>query len=150
MAFSSGGDTAHNAPKSDINTTPLVDVMLVLLIIFMITAPLLSHKVKIKLPQPNTNPSEEKIEPISLEIKDIGGVPQFILNGTPTDMRGLQLAFREQGKKPEDEQSEFKIEADDTVEYQVMAEILAAARNANVEKLGFAELFKPGDRIMQQ
>ena len=150
MAFSSGSDTAHNAPKNDINTTPLVDVMLVLLIIFMITAPLLSHKVKINLPQPNTNPSEEKIEPITLSIKDIGGVPQFLLNDTPTDMQGLVIAFREQGKKPQDEQSEFKIEADDTVQYQVMAEILAAARTANVEKLGFAELFKPGDRIMQQ
>lgn len=149
MAFSSG-DSGQGSPMADINVTPLVDVMLVLLIIFMITAPLLSHKVKIKLPQPNTNPSEEKIEPIRLEVRDIGGVPQIVLNDTPTDMQGLVIAFREQGKKPEDEQSEFKIEADDTVEYQVMAEILAAARNAKVEKLGFAELFKPGDRIMQQ
>ncbi len=143
-------ERAHTAPKNDINTTPLVDVMLVLLIIFMITAPLLSHKVKINLPQPNVNPSEEKSEPIRLQLKDIGGVTQIVLNDTPTDMQGLVIAFREQGRKPQEEQSEFKIESDDTVQYQVMAEVLAAARNANVDKLGFAELFKPGDRIMQQ
>ncbi|MCB1954004.1 MAG: biopolymer transporter ExbD, partial [Rhodocyclaceae bacterium] len=58
MAFSSGGDTAHNAPKNDINTTPLVDVMLVLLIIFMITAPLMANKVPVKLPEAANQPDE--------------------------------------------------------------------------------------------
>ncbi len=143
-------ERAHTTPKNDINTTPLVDVMLVLLIIFMITAPLLSHKVKINLPQPNVNPSTDKSEPIVLSLRDIGGVTQILLNDTPTDMQGLVIAFREEGRKPQDEQSEFKIESDDSVKYQVMAEVLAAARNAHVDKLGFAELFKPGDRIMQQ
>ena len=148
MAFTTTGGN-HGTPKADINTTPLVDVMLVLLIIFMITAPLLSHKVGIKLPQPNPNPTENKNDPIRLRIQDTGGITQIYLNDEITDMQGLQIAFREEGKKDEEEQAEFKIEADDTVPYQMMAEIMAGARRNQVEKLGFAELFKPGDRTMQ-
>ncbi len=150
MAFSSGSGTSHATPKTDINTTPLVDVMLVLLIIFMITAPLLSHKIGIKLPQPNPNPTENKSDPFQLRIVDTGGITQIYLNDQITDMQGLMIAFREEGKKPEDDQAEFKIEADDTVPYQLMTEIMAGARRNKVEKLGFAELFKPGDQIMQQ
>ena len=149
MAFSTGSGTSHAAPKADINTTPLVDVMLVLLIIFMITAPLLSHKIGIKLPQPNPNPTENNQDPIRLKIVDTGGITQIYLNDEITDLQGLLIAFREEGKKPEDDQAEFKIEADDTVSNQLMTEIMAGARRNSVEKLGFAELFKPGDRTMQ-
>ena len=53
MAFSSGGDGGHDKVNATINIVPLVDVMLVLLIIFMVTAPLMAHKVKVELPQAN-------------------------------------------------------------------------------------------------
>jgi biopolymer transport protein ExbD len=56
MGMSAGGGEGHGAPKADINTTPLVDVMLVLLIIFMITAPLMQDKVKVKLPDATSAP----------------------------------------------------------------------------------------------
>src|SRR5690606_41547634 len=61
MAFSTGN--AAGAPMSEINVTPLVDVMLVLLIIFMITAPLMSHKIKVELPQANLDKRDEKVPP---------------------------------------------------------------------------------------
>jgi len=61
MAFSTGNQSG--APMSEINVTPLVDVMLVLLIIFMITAPLMSHKIKVELPQANLDKKEDKIPP---------------------------------------------------------------------------------------
>ena len=74
MAFSSGNDSA--GPMADINVTPLVDVMLVLLIIFIITAPLMSHKVQIKLPEANLiqDPDEalKRKQPITVSVKENG------------------------------------------------------------------------------
>ena len=71
MAFSTGNQSG--APMSEINVTPLVDVMLVLLIIFMITAPLMSHKIRIDLPQANPNVQETNPpEPIDLAVKETG------------------------------------------------------------------------------
>ncbi len=73
MAFSTGGDS--EGPKADINVTPLVDVMLVLLIIFIITAPLMQHKVKIELPEANYHQPEEdkKAKPtITVSVKENG------------------------------------------------------------------------------
>ena len=74
MAFSSGNDSG--GPMADINVTPLVDVMLVLLIIFIITAPLMSHKVQIKLPEANLKQDPEDAEkrkmPITISVKENG------------------------------------------------------------------------------
>lgn len=74
MAFSNGNS---NGPMADINVTPLVDVMLVLLIIFIITAPLMSHKVKVELPQANLvnkNNEEKRSNPITLAVKEDGSL----------------------------------------------------------------------------
>jgi len=74
MAFSSGNDSG--GPMADINVTPLVDVMLVLLIIFIITAPLMSHKVQIELPEANLDrpedPTKPRAPPINLAVKEDG------------------------------------------------------------------------------
>ena len=74
MAFSSGNDSG--GPMADINVTPLVDVMLVLLIIFIITAPLMSHKVQIKLPEANLiqdpEAAEKRKQPITVSVKENG------------------------------------------------------------------------------
>ena len=74
MAFSSGNDSG--GPMADINVTPLVDVMLVLLIIFIITAPLMSHKVQIKLPEANLNQNPDDLDkrkqPITIAVKENG------------------------------------------------------------------------------
>ncbi len=98
MAFSSG---SGKGPMADINVTPLVDVMLVLLIIFMITAPMLTHKVKIDLPQPNPNvvQPENPPDPIRLKIDQSGAL---YWNDTPVDELGLkaQIAVIASAEQP--------------------------------------------------
>ncbi len=139
---SSGG--AGSSPMVDINTTPLVDVMLVLLIIFMITAPLLAHKVRINLPQQSTDPADKsKIEQKRLELRDLGGAVEIRLNNDPISQEVLFAEFREVGKKIKDDQPEYKLEADETVPYQALANILAAAKRSRVERIGFDNLATP-------
>ena len=133
MAFSSG---SGKGPMADINVTPLVDVMLVLLIIFMITAPILTHKVKIDLPQPNPNvvQPENPPDPIRLKIDQSGAL---YWNDTPVDELGLraQIAvIASQSNQPE-----LQINADDGVAYEHVARVLAAAKSYGLTKIGFKE-----------
>ncbi|MCX7513355.1 ExbD/TolR family protein [Frateuria hangzhouensis] len=133
MAFSSGNTSG---PMADINVTPLVDVMLVLLIIFMITAPMLTHKVKIDLPQPshNTPPPDKLLEPIRLKIDRSGAL---YWNDTPVDELGLkaQIAVIAQ----QTNQPELQINADDGVAYEVVARVLSDAKSYGLTKIGFTE-----------
>ena len=126
------GEVAHTQPMSEINTTPLVDVMLVLLVIFIITAPLLTHAVKIDLPQATSQPLPEKPEVISLAI-DANGKTYW--NDVLIVQGELQAKLEAaSGKKP---QPELQIRADKQTRYQVLAEVMADAQNAGVTKLGF-------------
>ena len=103
MAMSTGpsGGGAGSSPMVDINTTPLVDVMLVLLIIFMITAPLLAHKVRINLPQQSTDPADKsKIEQKRLELRDLGGAVEIRLNNEPISQDMLFTEFRDPHFRP--------------------------------------------------
>ena len=131
MAFSGG--SGGGGPMAEINVTPLVDVMLVLLIIFMITAPLMAHKVVVKLPQADlderpTDPSR----PITLAIQDNG---QVFWNDDPVAMTVLesQLAVEAQ-KKP---QPRVDIRADNTTKYRIIAEVVKTAKNVGIAKVGF-------------
>jgi biopolymer transport protein ExbD len=121
---------------SEINVTPLVDVMLVLLIIFMITAPVLAHKIKVDLPQPNPNVINppNPLDPIRLKIDADGA---FYWNDTPVDELGLkaQLAVIAQ----QTNQPEIQINAADTVAYEYVARVLADAKSYNLVKIGFTE-----------
>ncbi|MDO1529422.1 biopolymer transporter ExbD [Fulvimonas sp. R45] len=133
MAMSTGG---KKGAMSDINVTPLVDVLLVLLIIFMITAPIVTQKVKIDLPQPNPNvhnPDNPK-EPIHLKI-DQGG--QLYWNDTPVDelgMRAQMAVIAQQADQPE-----IQIDGNDNVAYEYVAKVLADAKSYNLVKVGFTE-----------
>jgi len=139
---SSGG--GGGSPMVDINTTPLVDVMLVLLIIFMITAPLLSHKVRINLPQQSNDPADKsKIEQKRLELRDLGGAVEIRLNNDPISQEVLFAEFREMGRKVKDDQPEYKLEADETVPYSALASILAGAKRSRIERIGFDNLATP-------
>ena len=130
MAFTSGGGSG---PMADINVTPLVDVMLVLLIIFMITAPLLSHKIKIDLPQPTTQPRPENPpEPITLAVKVTG---EMYWNQEPITEAALQAQLLVTAQK--NPQPELQISADKTAKYQQVATVMADAKNAGVIKIGF-------------
>jgi biopolymer transport protein ExbD len=121
-------------PMAEINVTPLVDVLLVLLIIFMITAPVLAHKIKVDLPQPNPNPPmTTPLDPIHHKIDRAGAL---YWNDTPVDELGLkaQLAVIAQ----QTNQPEIQIAADDAVAYEVVARVLADAKTYNLTKIGFA------------
>jgi biopolymer transport protein ExbD len=136
MAFST--NTAAG-PMSEINVTPLVDVMLVLLIIFMITAPILAHKIQVDLPQPNPtvpNPPSQ-LDPIHLKI-DQGGA--FYWNDTPVDELGLKAQLALIGQQTLGNQPEIQIAADDNVAYQYVARVLADAKSYNLVKIGFTEV----------
>lgn len=122
----------HAQPMSEINTTPLVDVMLVLLVIFIITAPILTHTVKIELPQATSQPLLNKPEVISVSINEVG---QLFWNDIPLVNGELaQKLAQVSDQKP---QPELQIRADKATRYQVLAELMAEAQNAGVTKLGF-------------
>ena len=133
MAFSTGGGSG---PMADINVTPLVDVMLVLLIIFMITVPMMSHKIKIDLPQPTTTPPPPTPppEPIRLSVQSTGAL---FWNDTAITEEGLQAQLRILGVKPVEQQPELDIRAEKTTKYQNVATVMADAKNAGMLKIGF-------------
>ena len=130
MAFTSN---SGGGPMAEINVTPLVDVMLVLLIIFMITAPLMSHKIRIDLPQANPNQQQENPpEPIDLAIKDSGEI--YWNDELVTDAM-LQAQLRVSAQK--NPQPELQIRADKDTKYQLLATVMADAKSAGMVKIGF-------------
>jgi biopolymer transport protein ExbD len=136
MAFTSN---SGGGPMADINVTPLVDVMLVLLIIFMVTAPPLSHQIQVDLPQPTRNPPPPDLnppDPIKIRI-DAGG--SVMMNGTPIDMKALADQFDVVGQLAVPEQGKLEIDTDPEAEYEVLAKVLARAKNANLTKIGFVK-----------
>lgn len=136
MAFSSGGS---KGPMADINVTPLVDVMLVLLIIFIVTAPIMTYPIDVALPQRVINPPPQLREPpppIDLRIDADGSV---YWNNSPINVRDLQPRMMEEVQRDPSNQPELRIDANDDAQYQVMAKVLAAAKNAQMLKIGFVQ-----------
>jgi biopolymer transport protein ExbD len=131
MAFSSN---TGGGPMADINVTPLVDVMLVLLIIFMITAPLMSHKVKIELPQATLDPRPEGLKqpPMTLAIKANGEIYWNDERMTPARFE-QQLAVTAQ----RDPQPQVNVRADDTTKYGIINDAVQTVRKAGIRKVGF-------------
>jgi biopolymer transport protein ExbD len=127
--FSSG---EHTQPMSEINTTPLVDVMLVLLVIFIITAPLLTHAVKIDLPQATSQPIVEKPEIVSIAINESGTLFWNDLPVVQGELKQRLIQVAAQTPQPE-----LHIRADQATRYQILAEVMADAQNAGVTKLAF-------------
>jgi biopolymer transport protein ExbD len=136
MAFSGlggGSGAPHSAPMAEINMIPLVDVMLVLLIIFMITAPLLAHKIKIDLPQASTVLLEEKPDTIVISLMADG---RMFLNDVPIDRAAMiQRLADEAQRKP---QPELHLHVDRTLQFQALATVMADAQNAGMVKVGIA------------
>jgi biopolymer transport protein ExbD len=128
-AFSKGGE---GAPMAEINMVPLIDVMLALLVIFIITAPLLTHAVKIDLPKASSQPNITQPENIQLGIKTSG---EIYWNGQAVDKAAL--ASRMVAAAKLDPQPEIHLRADRTTEYQKVAEVMAAAAKAGLVKIGF-------------
>ena len=132
MAMGSFNSSGAQAPMAEINTTPLVDVMLVLLIIFIITAPLLTHSVNVDLPRASSAPVEHKPTTLQVSINADGAVS---LAGLPVLPLELESRFREAvGRDP---QVEMHLMADRATRYEAVAETMSAARRAGLSKIGF-------------
>ena len=112
--------------------TPMVDVMLVLLIIFMITLPVIQQAVKVELPKANSVRNEVKPESVQLSIDAKG---QIYWNSTAIDLATFDKDAEEAAKK--DPQPEINLRADKSVKYEYVAKVLAASRRAGLTKLGF-------------
>jgi biopolymer transport protein ExbD len=134
----SGHGFGHSAPMNEINMIPLIDVMLVLLVIFIITAPLLTHAVKIDLPQASSQPLPEEPEVISLAIDGDG---RMYWNDNPLVAGELSLRLGQIAQQ--EPQPELHIRADRETRYQLLAEVMADAQNAGVKKMGFVS--QPGE-----
>lgn len=132
MAF--GGLTAGSGTKdvAEINMIPLIDVMLVLLVIFIITAPLLTHAVKVDLPKAASEPDQPRPETVQLSIQADGAV---YWNAEKVDAR----AWREkmQAASRQTPQPEIHIRADGELAYKHVAQVMADAARAGLSKLGF-------------
>ncbi len=134
MAFSTQENrfSADSSPMSEINVTPMVDVMLVLLIIFMITAPLVTHKIPIDLPQASAKRNPDKPDMVSLAIDAQG---QLFWNEQPIGPDEWKVRIRSAALKTP--QPELQLRAEKTTQYQKLAEIMADAQAAGLVKLGF-------------
>jgi len=131
MGMGSLSDTDDDF-NPEINTTPLVDVMLVLLIIFIITIPVINHSVKIDLPRATNQRDEIKPENINLSI-DAQGLMYW--NNEAINAAQMNARIAEASKKAP--QPELHIRAERTTQYEKIVEIMAAAQSGGLSKIGF-------------
>ena len=132
MAFASLDAGDDNMPLAEINMVPLIDVMLVLLIIFIVTAPLLTHAVKVDLPKAASAPNVVKSEHVQLTIDAAGRV---LWNGEIVD--GAQLAQRLAAAGARPTPPELHIRAERSTPYEKIAQVMSAAARNGVSKIGF-------------
>ena len=133
MAFSSGNDSG--GPMSEINVTPLVDVMLVLLIIFMITAPLMSHKTKVELPQTPPIPRDESVPPvppITVAVTEKGAT---FFNDEPVTREQLESRLSVEAQKVP--QPAVNVRGDKTTPYRFVNDVVNVAQAQGMRKVGF-------------
>lgn len=133
MAMNVGGGS-EGEPMMEINTTPLIDVMLVLLIMFIITLPVMTHAVKLDMPRQTSAPppQDQTIEPIRIGI-DFDGT--IIWNGNVVQLSDLEGFFRvEAAKSP---QPELHVRPDRRANYDTVAKVLALAQRNGMQRIGF-------------
>lgn len=132
MAFGSMNQDSDNAPMAEINVTPLVDVMLVLLIVFMITMPVLTHSIPLQLPTAAAKDDVQPKEPLRLSIGKDG---KYMLGSDAESLSALQASLKKAAAaNPE---TVLAIAADKDVAYDHVAQALVAAREAGLSKVGF-------------
>src|SRR5262245_19526424 len=132
MAFASFDDKRSSAPMAEINMVPLIDVMLVLLVIFIVTAPLLTHAVKLDLPKVSSQPNLLKPERIEFAIDAAG---ERYWNGARVSRAEASVRFAAAGQQ--NPQPEVHLRADQSVAYREVVQTLADASKAGLSKVGF-------------
>jgi biopolymer transport protein ExbD len=132
MAMQVGG--AEGEPMVDMNTTPLIDVMLVLLILFIITLPITTHAVKLDMPRASNPPPDnvEKVEPIRLEIDWDNSI---IWNGSLVKLEELDRYFIQSARQ--EPQPELHVRPDRRANYDTVAKVLAMAQRNGMQRIGF-------------
>ncbi|MDP2007506.1 MAG: biopolymer transporter ExbD [Rubrivivax sp.] len=138
MAFASFDRNRSQAPMAEINMVPLIDVMLVLLVIFIVTAPLLTHAVKLDLPRVSSQPNLPPPEKIDFAIDAAG---QRYWNGEPVTREAAALRFTRAGQQTP--QAQVHLRADQATAYRAVAETLADATRAGLTRVGFVSEPKP-------
>ncbi|MGD9831480.1 MAG: ExbD/TolR family protein [Piscinibacter sp.] len=132
MAFASFDSQRTGAPMSDINMVPLIDVMLVLLVIFIVTAPLLTHAVKLELPRASAQVNQAKADKVDFAIDAAGAL---YWNGESVTREEANARFAAAGAQQP--QPEIHLRADQAVPYRHVARTLADASRAGLSKVGF-------------
>jgi biopolymer transport protein ExbD len=134
MAMSIGGG-GEDEPMMDINTTPLIDILLVLLIMFIITIPVMTHAVKLDMPRPDNAPPPEEVLPEVIDLMiDFDGT--ILWNGTVVpSVDTLDGYFRREAQK--DPQPELHINPNKRASYDIVARVLASAQRNHLNKIGF-------------
>ncbi len=132
MAFGSFNASGESRPMAEINMIPLIDVMLVLLVIFIITAPLLTHSVKIDLPRASSTANMTRAQHVQLAIDPAG---HLFWNGTLVERDELALRMAAAGKL--DPVPELHLRADRDTHYQAIADVMALAARSGVTRIGF-------------
>jgi biopolymer transport protein ExbD len=132
MAFGGLDKKSNGQPMADINMTPLIDVMLVLLVIFIITAPLFTHAIRLDLPKVASQPARETPQTITLSIDDAGKV---FWNDTPVSFDQMRARFADAGKTAQ--KPELHLRASSATRYEIIAQVMGAAQQAGLERIGF-------------
>jgi len=140
MAMAVG--TSSEEEMCDINTTPLIDVMLVLLVMLIITLPVMTHAVKLDMPNANNPPPppDQQAMPIDLVI-DFDGTVVWngnVVPGTPANMNTLEQYFRSSASQTP--QPEIHLRPDRHAKYDVVARVLASAQRNHMVKIGFVNV----------
>ncbi len=132
MAFASFDARHASAPVAEINMVPLIDVMLVLLVIFIVTAPLLTHAVKLELPKASAQVNQLKPDKVEIAIDASGAL---YWNGERLTRAQAAQRFADEGRR--EPQPEIHLRADQAVAYRFVAQTLADAAKAGLSKVGF-------------
>ena len=140
MAFGGFEPRERAAPMADINMTPLIDVMLVLLVIFIITAPLFTHSIGLELPRAEASPANETPATVTVAIDKAG---RLYWDTTPVSADALREKLASAGRAAS--QPDIELRADQATPYRLIAEVMAAAQQAGLSHLGFV-VEQPGSR----
>ena len=132
MAFGRLESAKPDAPMSDINVTPMVDVMLVLLVIFILTAPLLTSAIRLDLPQGEGTQSGQAPQSVTLVVNAQGAL---FFNDQPVTVDALRARLQEAARRNPD--TEVQLRADQSIAYGRVVEVMGLAQQAGLSRTGF-------------
>ena len=132
MSFGGFSDSRQPAPMAEINVTPMVDVMLVLLVIFILAAPLFTHAIKLDLPQASAAPAATLPVTITLSIDAAGTVYWNDVAVAPVDLPAKMAQAARSSAAPD-----LQLRADRSTRYEVIARVMAAAQANGLNRIGF-------------